>query len=320
MPDNYYTSWVDYGIELGKDCEREAGGELQAGPHMSTAITARDMLSIVDAYTATAEGQAAAKPSHLLNYYGISYGTFLGETFASMFPDRVGSVVLDGVVSPEGYVTNYTWSSVTHLDGPISVFFIHCHEVGQSECSFATGYSPKDIHTRFEESFSQLDAQTAAANNWSNASEIEDALLLFKIALLTTANHPIENFGVLPDVLLGLEDALEQENISAWIEQAGAIYGNPAIGGVADLQYSAGVLCSDMENRYYNESIDSLRPLLADLNERSIVGDIWIKSMLACLGWSIQATETFQGPFGGDTANPIIFVGNTYDPVTPYDK
>lgn len=320
MTDDYYHSWIEYGIELGKVCNDEVGGELDAGPHMSTATTARDMLSIVDAFAATADGQAATKPSELLNYYGISYGTFLGQTFASMFPDRVGSVVLDGVVSPEGYLANYTWSSVTHLDGVISAFFIQCHQVGLSGCSFSTGSSPRDIHGRFQKLFAQLDVEEASTNNWSNASEIESALLLFKIALLTTANHPTENFDLLPDVLVKLESAFAAPELDAWIVQAEKLYGDPTVGGAIDLQYSAGILCSDMENRWYNKTLDDLKPLLADLNNKSIVGDIWIKSMLACLGWSIRATETFQGPFGGDTANPILFVGNTYDPVTPYDK
>jgi pimeloyl-ACP methyl ester carboxylesterase len=320
MPDSYYNSWVDFGKKLGQDCQQQAGGDLNAGKHMSTAITARDMLSIVDAFAATPDGQAASKPSHLLNYYGISYGTFLGQTFASMFPDRVGNVVLDGVVSPEGYLSNYTWSSVTHLDGVISAFFIHCQEVGPSNCSFHTGSTPQDIYTRFEQSFAQLDAHSAAANGWSNATELESALLLLKIALLTTANHPLENFALLPEVLTGLEDALMQGDISAWTEKAIELYGDPTVNGAVDVQYNAGVLCSDMENRWSGKTLEDLRPLLVDLNEQSTVGDIWIKSMLPCLGWSIGATETFQGPFGGDTATPILFVGNTYDPVTPFDK
>jgi pimeloyl-ACP methyl ester carboxylesterase len=319
MPDNYYSSWINYGIELGKECSDKVGGYLDAGPHMSTATTARDMLSVVDAFAASPEGQAAAKPSNLLNYYGISYGTFLGQTFASMFPERVGSVVLDGVVSPEGYLSNYTWSSVTHLDGVISAWFIHCYEAGPAGCSFYTGSSPNDIHTRFENLFAQLDAEETVETSAVN-SEIESALLLFKIALLTLANHPIENFDLIPDVLVKLESALKTQDLGSWIKEAEKLYGDPTTGGAVDVAYSAGVLCSDMQNRWYGKNLDDLRPLLANLNENSIVGDIWIKSMLPCLGWFIEATETFQGPFGGDTKNPILFVGNTYDPVTPYDK
>ncbi len=39
-----------------------------------------------------------------LQYYGMSYGTFIGNTFASMFPGRVGRMILDAVVDAEDYV------------------------------------------------------------------------------------------------------------------------------------------------------------------------------------------------------------------------
>ncbi len=35
-----------------------------------------------------------------LNYVGASYGTFLGATYAGLFPDRAGRLVLDGAMDP----------------------------------------------------------------------------------------------------------------------------------------------------------------------------------------------------------------------------
>ena len=70
------------------DACRERAGALAS--HMSTVETARD-LDIV----------RAALGSRRLDYYGASYGTFLGATYAALFPDRIGRMVLDGAVDPE---------------------------------------------------------------------------------------------------------------------------------------------------------------------------------------------------------------------------
>lgn len=320
MPDDYYDSFIQFGINLGSNCATTSGGQLDAGPHMSTATTARDMLSIVDAFAETEDGQRAAKPSHLLNYYGVSYGTFLGQTFASMFPERVGSMVLDGVVDPETYLTNWTRNFVNHLDGGIAGFFIYCHEVGPSECSYYTGSSAKDIYERFVRSFTQLDAETAIEQNWQNATEIESALLNLKVLLLATAYMPLVQYGLLADSLLHLEVAIRSQVLSKWNEETIAVYGVSTPDGFADAQFALGVLCSDQGNIWYNKTLEDFRPLVAELDSQGIVGDIWIKTVMACSGWSIEAAERFTGPFTGDTATPILFVGNTYDPVTPVDK
>ena len=57
---------------------------------MTTVETARD-LDII----------RAALGSPRLDYYGASYGTFLGATYAALFPNRIGRMVLDGAVDPE---------------------------------------------------------------------------------------------------------------------------------------------------------------------------------------------------------------------------
>ena len=71
----------------GDACRRHAGA---LASHMTTVETARD-LDIV----------RAALGSPRLDYYGASYGTFLGATYAALFPSRVGRMVLDGAVDPQ---------------------------------------------------------------------------------------------------------------------------------------------------------------------------------------------------------------------------
>ena len=71
----------------GDACRRHAGA---LASHMTTVETARD-LDII----------RAALGSPRLDYYGASYGTFLGATYAALFPNRTGRMVLDGAVDPE---------------------------------------------------------------------------------------------------------------------------------------------------------------------------------------------------------------------------
>ncbi|KAJ8129783.1 hypothetical protein O1611_g3847 [Lasiodiplodia mahajangana] len=300
VTDDFFINYIQAGVELGERCQDTVGGERDAGPHMSTTTNARDMVSIVDAFTKTADGERAAKPSHLLNYFGYSYGTFLGQVFASMFPGRVGNMVLDGVLSLDLPLGEDLNTITTPADGVIASFFVYCYEAGPSQCSFYTGSSALDIFNRFNQSFVELNAERAQIENWTNATDLEAALLAMKTALYYSVASPGSTFDVLSDAMVTLEQALIFQQLPAWTEQIVAVIGDPTAAGEANAE-----LRLDLE------------PAIEHLREVSIVGEIVAKSMLGCLGWSIEATDVFSGPFGGDTATPILFVGNTYDPISP---
>lgn len=117
---------------FGRLCGEERGGE-PIMSYVSTASVARDMVQIIDKIEELREREKAAysgpdvspgqhpvalgsfrrkqaapgttpnRPARL-QYFGFSYGTFLGNTFASMFPGRVGRIVGDGVVDADDYV------------------------------------------------------------------------------------------------------------------------------------------------------------------------------------------------------------------------
>jgi pimeloyl-ACP methyl ester carboxylesterase len=70
------------------DCEKRFGWLL---PYMATTDVARDMDSIRKAFGV-----------QKINYYGISYGTYLGQVYATLFPDRIRRMVLDSTVDPTG--------------------------------------------------------------------------------------------------------------------------------------------------------------------------------------------------------------------------
>jgi pimeloyl-ACP methyl ester carboxylesterase len=67
------------------------------------------------------------------NFWGKSYGTFMGEYLISMFPDRVGRVIIDGVGDPRRWANtpNYQLSSgwFGNAEDTLKGFFDACAEV-----------------------------------------------------------------------------------------------------------------------------------------------------------------------------------------------
>ncbi|KAK2754920.1 alpha beta hydrolase fold family [Colletotrichum kahawae] len=322
LQDAFFQSFIDFGRAPGEQCAEQAGGPTGAGRHMTTAVTARDMLSIVDAFAETPDGARAATNASLLDYYGISYGTFLGQTFASMFPDRVGHVALDGVVDPAAYQANGTWRSVNHLDGVVGAFFVYCHAAGPDACAYYTGTTPMDIFARWKAACEGLDAGRAAAEGWGNSSGIAAALLTFKVGMLAMAVQPLEMFGPVAEALVGLEQALEGGALGEWTEQVNGLIGNPGVASYAETspEQGLGVICSDQENKQYGKSLEEIRGLIDQLEGQSVVGETWVKYTLGCTGWNIKSEDVFTGPYGGETKGRVLFVSNTFDPTTPIDN
>lgn len=318
---SYYNSFLDYGKVLGERCAQRSGAESDAGPHMSTAVNARDLVSIVDAYARTSESSDAAKNTSLLNFYAFSYGTVVGQTFASMFPERVGNAVLDGIVNPEKYQAGWFEDSINHLDGVLASFFIYCSKAGPSLCSYATANSSaQDTFARFKASFMRLDARRAEAEHWSNATDIAESLIALKYNALNDAYLPVTLFSNLAQILVSLETALDCGTLKQWTQQTIAANGDPGPAGVIHWEYSLGVACSDQKDPYYTRTLKGFKPHIQALEAQSIIGELWIRNPLGCAGWKIKSNDVFTGQYGGGTTTPILFVSNTYDPVTPIGK
>lgn len=75
--------------DLAARCIATQGDQVS---YITTRNTARDMDVI-----------RAALGEERINYFGLSYGTYLGSVFTQMFPERVERVVLDSAVDPERY-------------------------------------------------------------------------------------------------------------------------------------------------------------------------------------------------------------------------
>ena len=83
-----------------------------------------------------------------IQYWGMSYGTVLGATFAAMHPDRVGRIILDGVVDPADHYSGRWLTQLQDSDKIVTQFCAYCFEAGPTKCPFYTGPSPADVEAR----------------------------------------------------------------------------------------------------------------------------------------------------------------------------
>jgi pimeloyl-ACP methyl ester carboxylesterase len=129
--------------------------------YANTPANAADMLNYVE-QAAVLSGQE--KEDAKLWYYGLSYGTALGATFASLFPERVGKMILDGVVDSEMYYRGAWDDNMNQADEAVESFFTYCHAAGPEKCGF------------YANSTEGISARLSALIEGENSSTLEDPI------------------------------------------------------------------------------------------------------------------------------------------------
>jgi pimeloyl-ACP methyl ester carboxylesterase len=286
-------------VEYGPECAASIGAPTDAGPHMTTATVARDMISILDAFSSSSDGSRCSNDATLLNYWGVSYGTFIGETFANMFPERVGRVALDGVLDPDEWVIQSGLNQITHTDDAFATFFIYCNLAGPTLCPFYTGSTPADIFVRFENIVGQLNATYAFSQGWANATTIELLLYGIKALLFSEVYDPITTFPTIGYVLPVVESLLPGitiPEIEALSKELGV---NITAGLTPQGLWSTEVICSDIGRGKFGEPLDAFEGVIAELERESwLAGEQHSADLFACVGWSVESDYRYTGKFG----------------------
>ncbi|KAI4631998.1 uncharacterized protein J4E87_002706 [Alternaria ethzedia] len=318
--------------------------EKQEGPdikqYMSTAFVARDMLEITERhaeYVAKEVAQKAAQKagkrigSHgstyvpgesKLQYLGFSYGTFLGSTFASMFPDRVGRIILDGVVSSYDYTHSMGNGSLVDVEKAMTSFYTFCYNVGPNRCPLATANSSVvDIEER---------TQNIIASLYHNPLPIVSAegpeLLTWstiKLILFSATYQPRLTFEFVAASLFAIEQGVGREiNEIAGTLRYNHVFSCPVDGSEPLEQPSSpvsttAILCSDGIDQTHltKEEFAAYWDIMDEVSPN--FGSYWSMLLMQCASWKIKANYKFDGPWGANTSHPILFVSNTADPVTP---
>ncbi|MFD3544048.1 alpha/beta hydrolase [Streptomyces sp. NPDC058655] len=272
-------------------CEKNSAEVL---PHVGTSNAARDLDRI-----------RQALGDEKLNYFGISYGTELGGVYAHLFPKNVGRAVFDAVVDP----------TKTSEEGSL----------GQAEgFQLALGNFAQDC----------VDRGDACQLQGSTAKEIEDGVIKLQKDL---AVKPIPGIGdrqlTESAATNGIAQALYSKELWPLLEQgldeagggqgqllmalSDALNGRDEQGRYSNIgAANTAINCADSKERYTLAQTKAKLPAFRAASP--VFGDFLGWALMGCTDWPVAgAWETPDVSAPG--AGPILVIGNTGDPATPYE-
>jgi pimeloyl-ACP methyl ester carboxylesterase len=264
-------------------CEQASGNLL---PYVGTVDAARDLDRIRQAV-----GDAG------LTYVGHSYGTLLGATYAELFPTHVRAMVLDGAIDPALSTVQYLEDQANSLEADLQQFFAWC--AGNAGCA------------------------------WRPAGDPTAALLAL---IQRAADAPLPSTGgstagpgsIYDTLLAGLEAQSSWPSLAGALAEANA--GNGSAANSMSGQYDTGGSTNGAVAEQAIDCLDhptnrnpSTYPALAAQAGQSapIFGPLFAWGILGCAIWPVLPTRT-PAPASDPGAPPILVVGTSGDPVTPY--
>ncbi|KAI1337286.1 TAP-like protein-domain-containing protein [Xylariaceae sp. FL0016] len=259
-----------------------------------TSYVARDLMQVVD----------ALGEDGMLRFWGFSYGSLLGEVVAAMFPERMDRIVLDGVVNGHNYFhrQGIDVDQLLAADDGFRTVLEQCIQAGD-KCALSTLNSTAiDLEATL-----RVMAEEIRDNPITIGTEILDYSKVKNMLLLL-----IKYTSGLPTAFQQLSNLLHREKLSEVMDFYNAQYGSVA--QTNEALYA--VQCGDK----IAEAVDfeDIEPDLEYFLQTSRLFAASTSSIVTqCARWPIKANEQYGGDFNVKTANPVLFIGNTYDPVTP---
>ena len=242
-----------------------------------------------------------------LTFYGASFGTFLAQTYANMFPRRVRAIVLDGVVDPVPWTAG-TEPQIANLRGDTDLVFEKfqslCESAGPANCALA-GQGP--VARRVSRLLARLKRRRIAAPSATPPGRLAYGEALTAITLALDAP------AVWPQLA---------EELDAAADGDGSSLATRAREGLADL-YSVGsdqtraIVCADSPARQAPRAWPKVVDRLTDVSR--IGGPVYAWwEWAACASWPVRGADRYKGRWDATTKNPILVLGPRFDPSTPF--
>jgi pimeloyl-ACP methyl ester carboxylesterase len=277
------------GASLGLTCLENTGPLLG---HVGTDSTIQDL-----------DLMRAIVGDERLNYLGYSYGTLIGAQYAEMFPERVGRMVLDGAIDPTTTEFEVVLEQTKGFEAATRAYLSEC--LTRTDCPFEGTVDDAMVQIG-----AQLEALEVAPLTASDGRAVGSG------AMLTAILTPLYSQGNWP-YLDQLFLSVRAGDADVALELADSYYSRDPDGSYANNMNEAffATNCSDYPR---GTDFDLMRQQAAVLAEAApTFGPFQGYGETFCMLWPSPAPSE-RGPIAATGAAPIMVVGTTGDPATPY--
>jgi pimeloyl-ACP methyl ester carboxylesterase len=232
-----------------------------------------------------------------LNYMGKSYGTFLGTLYAQFFPEKVGHMVLDGAVDPSISNFQQALTQAVGFDKAFAAFVTDCGK--RSDCPL-----PKDNKAAIDEMKKILSQLEKKPNERLSES----------LALLGTASALYDSATGWPELRTAIKE-VKKGKAKKFLKLADEYTGRTKDGYTTN-EFDSGAIidCLDFAD---NRSVEQMKvDAQVFAKQAPLFGPYLSYGGLVCKYFKkAKATEVLPTK----TANPIVIIGTSGDPATPYE-
>ena len=267
-----------------------------------------------------------------LNFWGFSYGTVIGASFAAMQPHRVQRLVIDGVVDTPDYFTGHRLTALQDTDTIPERLSRYCHEAGPERCSLyeedGAWAIMQTLHRTIESLKSNPIGVPATGTIGPQIVTYSDVIR----ALFGSLYAPIQSFPSLAQCLVDLSNGngtsfaatkdLRQRRQDATLPR-NTHDSLPYSSQECHTQRSlpgdtrTAILCTD-SNDTFGMTGPAFESYIRTLHYQSpMFAELFAQVRMGCIAWSAKPKWRFAGPYSGKTAYPMLMVGTLADPVTP---
>lgn len=287
--DAWIAENVTMSKEFGSACAKNTGALLD---HVDTVSAARDLDLL-----------RAVLGDKKLNYLGYSYGTYLGAVYAGLYPGKTGRLVLDGALDPAASNFDVTKVQAEGFESALRAYLAQC--LTQKDCPFS-GTVDDGMAT-----ISRLLASVEASPIRNS-----DGRELGANTLVTAIIYPLYDATAWSYLNSMFTDVMKGSARIAFTLADG--YNSRNSDGTYSDNSTEAFMAINCLDYSYDDDPATMRAQAQELAQAApVIGPYMAYGDIGCANWPYKTTVQ-RGPIAAAGSAPILVVGTTNDPATPY--